>query len=303
MLPVSSINSQNINFGRSKKTEDNPEEKKPRHKKPSIKGFGGGKSMAEKYGDIPLTTKTAKIILGDNIIDHALEFGITTAAFLGMFIKGKKSLSGSTGAFIDSAAKNANKQNGAGILNSFKKYTGKVWENLQDAKEGKTINLADGLEENKAINSTKEVLQDSVIEKIANKADDEKSLIYKIANSKMGKKIILGNDRNTVAAKVEADELKKYFAQRLGITRGADICDTAVATTGGVIAAKIANFLTDAGTDLNDSAVAEKARKALEGTEDKDGNTIVVTSEELEAYAGEKQRQREQRLFKLLKTI
>ena len=119
----------------------------------------------------------------------------------------------------------------------------------------------------------------------------------------MGKKIILGNDRNTVAAKVEADELKKYFAQRLGITRGADICDTAVATTGGVIAAKIANFLTDAGTDLNDSAVAEKARKALEGTEDKDGNTIVVTSEELEAYAGEKQRQREQRLFKLLKTI
>ncbi len=316
MLPVNSINSQNINFGRLKKTKDNGEEKKPWFKKPSIKGFGGGKSMSDKYGDIPLTTKTAKILLGDNIIDHALELGITTAAFLTVFAKGKKLMTGVTGSLVDSAAKNVNKQDGVGVLKSFRQYVGRVAANISETKEkASTTKLIEGLEESKALNSGREVLAGSVVEKIADKADNEKSLVYKAANSKTAKKIILGKEAKAGDAKIGADELKEFSAKKLGITRGADIVDTAAATVLATGVASGANTLADAGTDLNDSSVAEKARMLLENEDsegyavDKDGNLVeveVLTPEEIEELteaAEQRKELRKQQVTTLLAAI
>lgn len=234
-------------------------------KKPSIGGYGGNKTMAEKYGDTNISTANAGTVLVDYIVDHIIEFGLTAAALIGTFVKGKDLMSGVSGAFVDSAKQLAAKQDGAGLIKSVKAYAETVKKNIDLTKQAEKIKdtLTDNIEAEKIANSAKEVMEGSVIDKIAKKADNEKSLVSKVVNFKPIKRAILGQEQAAVeGAVVKSADLKTFFAQKLGLERGADVIDIFVATSGAGTAAGIVNIGADAGTDLNDEQVAHKAKRA-----------------------------------------
>lgn len=253
MAPVDSINSQ-ISFGRMN------------WKKPDIKGYGGGKTFEQKYGsDINITTANAQPLILDYAVDHAIEFGVTALMFTAALLKGKKIMSGVSGAFVDSAQTMAKKQDNLGLVKATKAYISTLTANIQKTKETqKAANVIDGVKSEQTANKAKKVLEGSVIDKISQKADDETTLVSKLANSKTGKRIVLGKENALGDKAVTSKDMNKFFATKLGFTRGADVVDTVAATGGAAGAAYAANVVSDAGTDINDDEVATKARRKAE---------------------------------------
>lgn len=288
---ISSINSQ-VSFSGNRK-------------KPTIAGHGGGKTMAEKYGDTNISTANAKTILVDFIVDHAIELGVTGAALIGAFVKGKQAMQGASGKFVDAVKEAADNKKVLDVLKSVTKYPSTVVQNLKASKtivtkadaekalsavEEKIAKLHEGVEnfnigdratwtkmteeltnEHKSAAAVlgeienaelpKTVMSGSLVDKLTKKADDEKSIISKMVNSASAKKIILGEEKALEeGSKVTAEDLNKYLATKLGITRGSDIADAAIAATGAAGVANGANIVADAGTDVNDEQVGLTAK-------------------------------------------
>ncbi len=250
MLSVNSINSQ-VNFSGSKKAP-----KEAKKDKPKLSELGG-RTFEEKYAStkdgkpVNVTTANAGILFGDYILDHLIEFAVAGVAFVGVGLKSKKLLSGVSSGFVDAAKQMAQKDGDKiGAAKKFVNYMESAKKNIAKAKKAKATNIADNLQEAAKENARKTIVEGSVIDKIVKKADDDKSVISKIV-----KKVT----KNPNAGSKEAAE---FFAKDLGITRGADVIDNAMALGTAGAAAKVAKDGADIGTDLNDDDVADKAAAA-----------------------------------------
>lgn len=248
----SQINSQ-VNFTGSKKSSKKAE-------KQNLKELGG-RTFEEKYSKdgkpVNMTTANFGILSGDFILDHAIEIGLATVTFVALALKGKSLMSGVTGSIVDTAKqmadKNKNNDNKLGIVKKFSAYIHNTIDNFkktQELKKEDANNLKNNVEDFVKENIKKTVVKDSMIDKLADKADNPDSLFAKFV-----KKV----SKNPEAG---SDDVRNFFAKKLGITRGADIVDDAIVlgTAGG--ASGVVHSVTDVITDLNDDKVAEKAEEA-----------------------------------------
>ncbi len=252
MSSVNAINS-NVSFGRAKAASKKAEKADVQQPKPKFSELGN-RTMSEKYGDVNINTNTAGIVLGDYILDHAIEFASTALLFLGALSTGKALTSGTSGKFVD-ALKDST---GTKVLEVGKKYIGQIGENVANMK-GNTLKLGKALEAVQDMGRTVagkvegvEVVEGSVIDKFANKVGSLASVPEENAGvlSKAAKKLDL-----------TTDNVKEFFAKR-GISRGADLVDGGITLTGASVAAGVGNDFVDKLTDLNDANVAEKAENA-----------------------------------------
>ncbi len=246
MSSINAIGSQ-VNFTGAKKSSKNAD-------KQNIKELGG-RSFEEKYSidgkPVNVTTANAGILFKDYIIDHLIEYAVAGVTFVAVALKGKKLMSGVSSGIFD-AAKQITQKNGDS-LNAVKKFTTYIEtakKNIINAKNTKANNIANSLQEAAKANAKKTVMEGSVIDKIAKKADDNNSIV-----SKFIKKV-------TKNPEAGSKEVAKFFAKDLGITRGADAVDNITALGVAGVAANIAKNKTDEQTDKNDLKIAEKAQNA-----------------------------------------
>ncbi len=245
----SQINSQ-VNFTGSKKSS----KKADGTKKQDLSKLGG-RTFEEKYSKdgkpVNMTTANAGILLGDYILDHLIEFTVAGVTFVALALKGKKILSGVTGSFVDAGKQITQKETDKiGAFQKIKNYANKVKLNIKNLKNTNADNITNNMQEVVQENASKTVMKGSFIDKLADKADNPDSLFAKFV-----KKV----SKNPEAG---SDDVRNFFAKKLGITRGADIVDnaTAIGIAGG--GAKIAKDGADIGTDLNDEDVTDKAAAA-----------------------------------------
>lgn len=253
MSSVNAIGS-NVSFGRAKAASKKAPEAEIKQPKPKFSELGD-RTMAEKYGDVNINTNTARFILGDYILDHAIEFASTALVFLGALSTGKALTNKTSGQFVD-ALKNST---GTKVLEVGKQYIGQIGDNLSKMKISRPLKIGNALETlkdagNVIAGKTKgvEVLEGSVVDKLANK-------VGQLANTPDNKAGMLS--RAVKKMNLSADGVKDFFAKR-GISRGADIVDGGVTLAGASVAAGLGNGFVDKLTDMNDADVAEKAENA-----------------------------------------
>ncbi len=245
----SQINSQ-VNFTGSKKTSKkaNDTEKQDLSKL-------GGRTFEEKYSKdgkpVNMTTANAGILIGDYVLDHLIEFAVAGVTFVALALKGKKMLSGVAGSFVDAAKQMTQKETDKiSVFQKLKNYASTVKTNIKSLKTANADNITKNIKETAKENASKTVVKESIIDKLADKADNPDSLFAKFV-----KKV----SKNPEAG---SDDVRNFFAKKLGITRGADIVDNAVSLGIAGGGAKIAKDGTDIGTDLNDEEVTNKAAAA-----------------------------------------
>jgi len=255
MSSINAIGSQ-INFTGTKNSSKTASKSA---KKPDIKELGG-RSFEEKYKSedgkpVNVTTANLGILGGDFILDHAIEIGLAAITFVALALKGRSLMNGVAGSIVDTTKQMADttKSDKLSITKKFSTYIHNTIENIKKTKSlGKKD--ANGLKNNAEgfikENAKKTVMENSVIDKLAKKADNPDSLF-----SKFVKKV----SKNPNAG---SDDVRNFFAKRFGITRGADIIDNAVAIGAAGGASGVVHSVTDVVTDLNDEEVAKKAEEA-----------------------------------------
>lgn len=254
---MSSINaiSSNVSFGRAKAASKEAFETEIKQPKPKFSELGD-RTMAEKYGDININTNTARFILGDYILDHAIEFASTALVFLGALSTGKALVNKTSGQFVDTLKNSAGTTK---ILEVGKEYIGQIGDNISQMKISNPLKIGNAIETladaGKVVTGKiegVEVLEGSVIDKFANR-------IGELANASGDKANILSKAAKKM--NLSADGIKDFFAKR-GISRGADIVDGSVTLAGASVAAGLSDNFVDKLTDLNDADVAAKAKYA-----------------------------------------
>ncbi len=287
---MSSVNaiSSNVSFGRAKAASKKAAEAEVKQPKPKFSELGD-RTMAEKYGDVNINTNTAKFILGDYILDHAIEFGSAALIFLGALAKGKAITNGVGQTLVDSVAK----KDLANVLEVGKKTLGKAGSNIMDMIKNPEsskasipdvirgfMNFAKGevTPEQFQINLDKingvkfnEANMPSIVGKIANFAGDLKTGRVLKASVKAAEKS--GNTVDELKLQTKAIEagnqtaeaVKTFFAKH-NITDGVQVAENSTALAGAGATAVGGKKLIDKLTDLNDGTVA---RKALEANEEK----------------------------------
>ncbi len=253
MSSINAINSQ-LNFTGAK----NSRHASKADNKPNVKELGG-RTFEEKYSKdgepVNVTTANLGILGGDFILDHAIEIGLAAITFVALALKGRSLMNGVTGSIVDTTKQMADttKSDKLGVTKKFSNYIHNTIENIKKTKSlGKKD--ANGLKNNAEgfvkENAKKTVMENSVIDKLAKKADNPDSLF-----SKFVKKV----SKNPNAG---SDDVRNFFAKKFGITRGADIVDNAVALGAAGGASGVVHSVTDVMTDLNDEEVAKKAAEA-----------------------------------------
>lgn len=254
MSSINSINAQTsftgLKKGVKKAGKNGSEERK----------LGGNKSFEEKYSKdgkpVNVTTANLGILSADFILDHLLQIGVATLTFVALALKGKSFMSGVTGGIVDTTKQMASKKNNdkLGITKKFSNYVKSTIDNIKKTKtlrKEDANNLKNNAEGLIKENSKKTVMKGSIIDRLAKKADGDGLF------SKFVKKV----SKNPNAG---SEEVRKFFATRLGITRGADFVDDAAAVVVAGGTSGIAHSVTDIVTDLNDETVAKKAEEANE---------------------------------------
>ncbi len=250
MSSINAIGSQ-VNFTGAKKSSKNAD-------KQNIKELGG-RSFEEKYKTedgkpVNVTTANLGILGGDFILDHAIEIGLAAVTFVALALKGKSLMNGVTGGIVDTTKQMADKNGDKlGITKKLSTYIESTIENIKKTKSLRkqdANNLKNNAEGFIKENAKKTVIENSIIDRLAKKADNPDSLF-----SKFVKKISKNPDAGS-------DDVRNFFAKKFGITRGADIVDNAavLGIAGG--ASGIVHSITDVVTDLNDEDVAKRAQEA-----------------------------------------
>ena len=268
MSSVNAINS-NVSFGRAKAASKKAERADVQQPKPKFSELGN-RTMSEKYGDVNINTNTAGIVLGDYILDHAIEFASTALLFLGALSTGKALTNKTSGQFVD-AFKNAT---GTKVLEVGKKYIGQIAGNVNEMKLSNPLKVGKAVDALKDVGRTVagkaepvEIMEGSVIDKLANKLGNLNADRVLGKNEKAAEKTGNAVDYQVLeenAAKIgqETTEAVKTFFAKRGIERGADLVDGGIALTGAGVAAGVGNGFVDKLTDLNDANVAQKAENA-----------------------------------------
>lgn len=260
MVSISPIGSQ-ISFGRKKQDGESAKTGRPMI---TWRDKGGKKTPEQKYDGVEINETTAPIIYKDAYLDKAIEAALAGTTFLVATLKGKKILHGATGGFVDATKQLVkNGKTADSITGAAKRYFTTVGDAMKTAKASqvKAGKISDALEANKALNANSVVLKGSIIDKLANRADDEGSIVSSIANSKPVKEMILGSKKNIEDIKVDSGNVKTFLAKK-GLTRGADIVDIGAAGAGAYGLSIGGRDVADIITDLNDDNVAEEAKKA-----------------------------------------
>ncbi len=248
MSSINSINAQ-TSFTGSKKAE--------KSEKRNLKELGGGKTFAQKYSKdgkaANITTANLGIYGSDYILDHAIQIGVAGTTFAALALKGKGLMSGVTGGIVDTTKQMADKN--GDTLGVTKKLSAYIHSTVENIKRTKTLQKKDanGLKKNAEgfikENAEKAVIKGSVIDKLAEKADNDGLF------SKFVKKVSKNPNANS-------DDVRNFFAKKFGITRGADIVDDAIVLTAAGGASGVVHSITDVVTDLNDEKVIQKAEEA-----------------------------------------
>lgn len=283
MSSINAIGSQ-VNFTGAKKSSKNAD-------KQNIKELGG-RSFEEKYKTedgkpVNVTTANLGILGGDFILDHAIEIGLAAVTFVALALKGKSLMNGVTGSIVDTTKQMADKKSDK--LSTTKKFSEYIHNTIENIKKTKALkkrdasNLKNNAEGFIKENAKKTVMKNSVIDKLAKKADNPDSLF-----SKFVKKV----SKNPNAG---SNDVRNFFAKKFGITRGADIVDNAVVLGAAGGASGVVHSVTDVVTDLNDEDVAKKAKEANEKYE---ARAQVQSKAELKALKKEKFNERMEKIGK-----
>ena len=309
MSSVNAINS-NVSFGRAKAASKKAAETEIKQPKPKFSELGN-RTMSEKYGDVNINTNTAKFILGDYILDHAIEFGSAALIFLGALAKGKAITNGVGQTLVDAIAK----KDVANVLEVGKKTLGKAGSNIVDMIKdpaGSKASIPDVVRS--FMNFTKgeitpEQLQinldkingvvwnetgaqisnkPTIISKFADtigalKADKALKASAKAAE-KAGNTVdyqALELDATKVGA--ETTEANKTFFAKHNVTGGIQVAENSTALAGAGATAIGGKKLIDKLTDLNDGTVARKALEANEEQAFEQIENLMTMADEAEA--------------------
>lgn len=266
---MNAINS-SVSFGHSAAATRKTAAKQaaPKQEKPKFSELGG-RTMAEKYGDTNLNTKTAPIILLDYVVDHAIEIAATATTLVAAFAKGKQIMSGTTstlqkalsnGEGFSSVSKAAQKF-GDNLQAVFKKSTGLGKQDL-----GESLDMIAELS-HKEMDETSKVMgkiSEHLAEKLESNPDSRiAKFVTKLIDGVEPTKIqIAENGEEVKVATTMAETIQKALAEKHGLSNGGDFVDNVIALAGAGGAAGGVNLLTDKATDLNDANVALKAKMA-----------------------------------------
>lgn len=302
MSSVNAINT-NVSFGRAKAASKNQAD--VQQPKPKFSELGG-RTMSEKYGDVNINTNTAKFILGDYILDHAIEFGSAALIFLGALAKGKAITSGVGQTLVDTVAK----KDLANVLEVGKKTLGKAGSNIMDMIKDPSSSKAsipdvirgfmkftkgEVTPEQFQINLDKingvkfnEANTPSIVGKIANFAGDLKTGRVLKASVKAAEKA--GNpidelklQSNALEAGNQTAEAVKAFFAKHNITDGVQVAENGTALAGAGVTAVGSKKFVDKLTDLNDGSVTRKALEANEAKANEQINNLLAMADEAEA--------------------
>ena len=205
MSSINAIGSQ-VNFTGAKKSSKHAD-------KQNIKELGG-RSFEEKYKTedgkpVNVTTANLGILGGDFILDHAIEIGLAAVTFVALALKGKSLMNGVTGGIVDTTKQMADKNGDKlGITKKLSTYIESTIENIKKTKSLRkqdANNLKNNAEGFIKENAKKTVMENSIIDRLAKKADNPDSLF-----SKFVKKV----SKNPNAG---SDDVRNFFADRKSV--------------------------------------------------------------------------------------